>query len=67
MCIAPEWEKATIRERNAQKLCEAMQKDINLSSDESISMDLNALKTDVSWDKGAIQNYMDKMKIKISK
>ena len=67
MCLAPDGEKASIRERNSQKLCEAMQKDISLKRDESISMDLNALKTDVSWDKGAIQNYMDKMKIKVSK
>lgn len=30
-------------------------------------MDLNALKTDVSWNKGAIQNYMEQMKIKVAK
>ncbi len=67
MCIAPEWQKGGIKERNSQKLCEAMQKDISLSKEEALSMDINALKTDVSWDKGAIENYMDKMKIKISK
>ena len=39
MCLAPDGKKASIRERNSQKLCEAMQKDISLKRDESISMD----------------------------
>ena len=67
ICIAPEWEKPLLREKNAQKLALAMQKDINLSKEETLKMDLNALKTDVSWDKGAIQNYLEQMKIKTTK
>ena len=67
ICIAPEWEKPLLREKNAQKLALAMQKDINLSKEEALKMDLNALKTDVSWDKGAIQNYLEQMKIKTTK
>ncbi|HIQ89376.1 TPA: glycosyltransferase [Candidatus Galligastranaerophilus faecipullorum] len=66
MCISPDWDRGARKERNSDKLAAAMKKDISLSREESLKMDINALKTDVSWDKGAIQNYMDKMKIKVS-
>ena len=62
----PDWDRGARKERNSDKLAAAMKKDISLSREESLKMDINALKTDVSWDKGAIQNYMDKMKIKVS-
>lgn len=63
MCLAHGDEKEAARVHNAKKLTEAMEKDINLSKEDSYKMDMNALKTDVSWDKGAIQNYMKVMKI----
>ena len=67
ICISPDWDKAARKHRNSTKLAQAMQKDIKLSREESLKMDLNALKTDVSWNKGAIQNYMEQMKIKVAK
>ena len=67
ICIAPEHERAAKRDKNSTKLAQAMYKDILLSREESLKMDLNALKTDVSWNKGAIQNYMEQMKIKVAK
>ena len=65
ICIAPEFERFSKKERNSTKLAEAMEKDIKLNLEDSLKMDLNALKTDVSWNKGAIQNYMEQMKIKV--
>lgn len=67
ICISPDWDKAARKDRNSTKLAQAMQKDIKLSREESLKMDLNALKTDVSWNKGAIQNYIEQMKIKVAK
>lgn len=67
MCIAPIGQTDVVRDRNSTKLMQALKKDIELSKEDSLKMDLNALKTDVSWDKGAIQNYFDRMKIKIEK
>ena len=67
ICISPDWDKAARKDRNSTKLAQAMKKDIKLSREESLKMDLNALKTDVSWNKGAIQNYMEQMKIKVAK
>ncbi len=64
MCIANDWEKEDVRDRNSSKLKDAMQEYMNLSKKDLAKMDLNALKTDVSWDKGAIDNYLDVMKIK---
>lgn len=67
ICISPDWDKAARKDRNSTKLAQAMEKDIELSKEDSIKMDLNALKTDVSWNKGAIQNYLNQMKIEVSK
>lgn len=65
MCLASDWEKPNIRKRNAKKLAQAMKKDIKLGREDSTKMDINALKTDVSWDKGAVQNYLEKLNVKI--
>ena len=67
ICVSPDWDKEARRDRNSTKLAQAMKKDIKLSREDSLKMDLNALKTDVSWNKGAVQNYMEQMKIKVTK
>lgn len=63
MCLAPDWEKPQILDRNSTKLMHALKRDIALSKEDSLKMDLNALKVDVSWDKGAIQNYQNILNI----
>ena len=65
MCLAPDYKKDEVRDRNSSRLMEALEKDLQLSKSESYTMDLNALKTDVSWSRGAIQNYLDQMNIEV--
>lgn len=62
MCTAQNRDVA--RKRNAVKFADMIVKDINLPKDHIIRMDVNALNTDVSWNKGAVKNYFDVMKIK---
>ncbi len=59
--------KDLARTLNARALKEAMSTDIRLDEKVSAQMDINALHTDVSWNKGAIQNYCDQMAITLDK
>lgn len=64
MCTAKDDDKKFIRKRNATKLADMLVRNMNLPKDNITRMDINALNTDVSWDKGAVQNYFDILKIK---
>ncbi|MDD3236961.1 MAG: hypothetical protein PHV37_02550 [Candidatus Gastranaerophilales bacterium] len=63
MCTAGD-KKEEVRDRDAEKLKEAMATEMFLNPEDRTRMDLNALGLDVSWDKGAVKNYMDIMQVK---
>lgn len=64
MCLVDtQKEKDKLRVKNARNLKAAMDQDMALSHSDSIRMDINALNLDVSWNKGAIQNYMNRLGI----
>ena len=46
-----------------EQLANAMMCSALLPEDVRLKLDMNAARTDVSWDKGAIQNYIDRMGI----
>ncbi|MDD3594337.1 MAG: glycogen/starch synthase [Candidatus Gastranaerophilales bacterium] len=63
MCTVSDDKKAEVRRSNANKLTKYVVQSIKLSPEERARLDLNALKTNVSWDKGALDNYINVLKI----
>jgi len=59
--------KEKIKNNNAKRLFKAMSEDCRLTREDSAKLDRNALATDVSWNKGAVQNYCEQMGIEITK